>query len=52
MKYIIRYEDGAYNLKISLPVTKNEATRYDTIEAAKQAVEDLMDVATIEETEE
>lgn len=47
--YVIRYEDGAYNLDDGFTARLYEATRYSTREEAEEQSEGLCDVECIEE---
>jgi len=47
--YVIRYEDGAYNLSDGYPVKLYDATRYSTREEAEEQSEGLCGVECIEE---
>jgi len=49
MNFLIRYEDGMYNLGSGFPVHKSEATRYKTYKEAVEECEGLCDVDCIEE---
>lgn len=47
-KYLIRFNDGSYNWHLGHPVRRDEASRYDTLEAAQTMAENLMGVEEIE----
>ena len=46
--YVIRYDNGSYNLDDGYEVKKIEATRYSTYEEAEQHAEELVGVKCIE----
>jgi hypothetical protein len=47
--YVIRYDNGSYNLDDGYEVKKLEATRYSTYKEAEEQVEGLVGVECIEE---
>jgi hypothetical protein len=47
--YVIRYDNGSYNLDDGYEVKKLEATRYSTYKEAEEQAEGLMGVECIEE---
>ena len=47
--YVIRYDDGSYNLDDGYEVKKLEATRYFTYKEAEEQAEGLVGVECIEE---
>lgn len=49
MKFIIKYKDGSYDRKSGFPVTKDDATRYETRELAEEDAKSLINVDKIEE---
>lgn len=49
VSFLIRYEDGMYNLGSGFPVHKSEAARYKTHAEATEVCKGLCDVDCIEE---
>ena len=52
VKYIIKYDSGFYNMGLGFECCKEEATRYNSREEAKEICKEVLGVESIEEVKE